>query len=310
MERWTNWLETISGFQGKTLEKILTSLVVILFLWIVRTVVVRILWRRTEDAQVRYRWHKSTMYTAVIIGMVLVSRIWFPAIQSLATLLGLVTAGVAIALQDLIKSMAGWGFILWRKPFAVGDRIEVGKHRGDVIDIRIFKFTLMEIGNWVDADQSTGRVLHLPNSLILSEVIANYSKGFELIWNEIPVLVTFESNWEKAKGILTEIAEKFGTRLTSDAEKRVKEASKRYMIFYTKLTPIVYTAVKDSGVMLTLRYLVEPRQRRGNEQAIWEHILREFSKCDDIDFAYPTQRFYQNALEGKQGTRPKSNNGE
>ena len=125
-----------------------------------------------------------------------------------------------------------------------------------------------------------------------------------------PVLITFESNWEKAKGILTEIAEKFGTRFTSDAEKRVKEASKRYMIFYTKLTPIVYTAVKDSGVMLTLRYLVEPRQRRGNEQAIWESILREFSKCDDIDFAYPTQRFYQNALEGKQGTRPKSNNGE
>ena len=130
MEQWTNWIETITGFQGKTLEKIFTSLVVILFLWIVRTVVVRILWRRTENAQVRYRWHKSTMYTAVFIGMVLVSRIWFPAIQSLATLLGLVTAGVAIALQDLIKSMAGWGFILWRKPFAVGDRIEVGKHRG------------------------------------------------------------------------------------------------------------------------------------------------------------------------------------
>ena len=67
---------------------------------------------------------------------------------------------------------------------------------------RIFMFTLMEIGNWVDADQSTGRVIHIPNGKVFKEVLANYSKGFQYIWNEIPVLVTFESNWKKAKEIL------------------------------------------------------------------------------------------------------------
>ena len=75
------------------------------------------------------------------------------------------------------------------------------------------------------------------------------------------------------------------------------------MIFYTKLTPTVYTAVKDSGVLLTIRYLCEPRRRRGTEEAIWEDVLTEFAKCDDIDFAYPTRRYFDNLLEGKHRAR-------
>jgi small-conductance mechanosensitive channel len=240
----------------------------------------------------------------VIIGIFLVVRVWFAGIQSLATFLGLITAGLAIALKDLVTSLAGWIFILWRRPFIVGDRIQVGEHRGDVIDVRVFKFSLMEIGNWVDAEQSTGRIIHIPNSLVLTNVLANYSQGFRFIWQEIPVLITFESNWQKAKEILLEIANKYALHLSSEAEKRVKEASKKYMVFYTTLTPTVYTTVKDSGVMLTIRYMIEPRKRRGSEQEIWEAILTEFGKNSDIDFAYPTTRFYNNPTEGKSGTKP------
>jgi small-conductance mechanosensitive channel len=171
-----------------------------------------------------------------------------------------------------------------------------------VIDIRIFQFTLLEIGNWVDADQSTGRVVHIPNGRVFSQSIANYTRGFQYIWNEIPVLVTFESDWEKAKRILTEIAEKHSASHTDAARQQLRQAARKFMIFYSKLTATVYTSVEDSGVLLTIRYLCEARQRRGSGQAIWEEILRRFSTCDDIDFAYPTQRFYDNLREG--GRRP------
>jgi hypothetical protein len=77
------------------------------------------------------------------------------------------------------------------------------------------------------------------------------------------------------------------------------ETSKKFMIFYTHLTPIVYTSVKDSGVMLTIRYLTDARKRRGTEMAIWENILEEFAKFKTIDFAYPTTRYYNNTLESK-----------
>jgi len=303
MDKLTDWIHEFTGFSPEIQTKIFTSLIVIIILWLIRIIVIRMVLRKTEDPYTRYRWRKTTIYTVVVMGLLIVGRIWFAGVQSIATFLGLMTAGLAIALQDLVKSVAGWIFLMWRKPFTIGDRIQVGGHAGDVIDIRLFKFSLVEIGNWVDADQSTGRVIHLPNSLIISDVIANYTRGFEFIWNEIPVLVTFESDWQKAKKILEVAAEKHAAHITKDAEKRIKEASKSYMIFFSALTPTVYTSVRDCGVLLTIRYLISPRTRRGSEQAVWEEILTEFSKCPDIDFAYPTQRFYNNVTEGKEGAR-------
>jgi len=200
----SNWLGNLIGVTSGTQQKLLISVTIILVLALFRTIILRIIWKKTEDAPFRYRWQKTITYITVIIGFFLVARVWFAGIQSLATFIGLITAGLAIALKDLVASFAGWIFILWRRPFIVGDRIEIGSYRGDVIDVRVFKFSLMEIGNWVDAEQSTGRIVHVPNSLVLTDVLANYSQGFRFIWHEIPVLITFESNWKKAKEILLE----------------------------------------------------------------------------------------------------------
>lgn len=308
MEKIISWIHDFSGIEPVLQGKLFSTIIIVLILWLFRLIAFRIVWKNTEDAQIRYRWRKWLTYIAVFMGMLLVGRVWFAGIGSFATYLGLLSAGLAIALKDLVTGIAGWFFILWRKPFNTGDRIQVGSFTGDVIDIRLFKFSLMEVGNWVDADQSTGRVAHVPNSFVLSEVVTNYSQGFRFIWNEVGVLVTFESNWEKAKDILKKIGQEHGAHLSAAAEKKLKEASKRYMIFYTSLTPTVYTSVKDSGVMLTLRYLIEPRSRRGSEQDVWEAILRHFAVCDDIDFAYPTQRFYNNQNEGKSGARAEKGN--
>ena len=304
MNKVIQWIEQFTGLGPDIQAKLFSSFLIILVLALLRAVALRIIWRRTEDVQVRYRWQKTVTYIAVIIGFFLVLRIWFAGIQSIATFFGLITAGLAIALKDLVTSLAGWAFLLWRRPFVVGDRIQIGNNRGDVIDIRVFKFSLIEIGNWVDAEQSTGRIIHVPNHLIFTEPLANYSQGFPYIWDEIPVLITFESNWEKAKMMLFEIANTHAHKFSEAAEKRIKEASKKFMVFYTTLTPTVYTTVKDSGVLLTIRFMTEPRKRRGSEQEIWEAILTEFGRCEDIDFAYPTQRFYNNLQEGKKGTKP------
>jgi small-conductance mechanosensitive channel len=304
----TGWFEKTFGFSPELQGKILTSVVIIFVLWLIRQIILRIYFRKKVDIRTQYRWRKSTVYIAFSIGFLLIGRIWFEGFNSLATFLGLLSAGLAIALKDPLVNLAGWMFIIWRKPFIVGDRIQIGNNAGDVIDIRIFQFTLMEIGNWVDAEQSTGRILHIPNGKVFNEIQANYTTGFNYIWNEIPVLLTFESNWKKAKDILSAIVNKNAEHLSKSAEERIKEASRKFMIFYTKLTPIVYTSVRDSGVMLTIRYLCDPRKRRSSEEEIWEDILLQFSEFDDIDFAYPTQRFYNNFAEGKKGTKPEASN--
>jgi len=301
----SQWLESALGIDPATQTKIATSILAIVLLWIVYIVITRLLVPRVEDLYVRYRTRKTSGYIIFLIGILVVGRIWIEGFQSLATYLGIVSAGLAIAMRDPLVNLAGWLFIIWRRPFEVGDRIEIGDHAGDVIDIRVFSFTLMEIGNWVEAEQSTGRVIHIPNGRVFNEAIANYSKGFQYIWNEIGVVITFESNWQKAKKILGEIANRHAEAVSKSAADRVRQAARKYMIFYRKLTPAVYTSVKEFGVQLTIRYLCEPRRRRDTAEAIWEDILTEFAKCDDIDFAYPTYRYYDNVVEGKPGTRPK-----
>jgi small-conductance mechanosensitive channel len=124
--------------------------------------------RRTEDGGALYRWRKGVAYTTMALGVLLVGRIWLAGSGSLATYLGLLSAALVIALQDPISNIVGWAFLVSRRPFEVDDRIEIGEFAGDVIDLRAFQFTLMEIRNWVDADQSTGRVLHLPNKKVVS----------------------------------------------------------------------------------------------------------------------------------------------
>jgi len=106
----------------------------------------------------------------------------------------------------------------------------------------------------VDADQSTGRIVHIPNQQVFTKALANYDKGFKYVWNEVPVVLTYESNWKKAKEILTAIAFKHAEHLTAEAERDLLAASQQFLINYKKLTPIVYTNTTPSGIQLTIRY--------------------------------------------------------
>ena len=298
------WIEQATSLSPETQENIVVSGVLILAVMVARAIALRIMRAQIEDVRTRYRWRKTITYITVVIGFLLVGRVWSEGIGELATFFGLLSAGLAIALKDPIVNLGGWLFIIWRRPFVVGDRVQLGPNAGDVIDQRIFQFIILEIGNWVAADQSTGRIIHVPNGLVFREPLANYTRGMQYIWNEIGVLVTFESDWKKAKAILEELIQEHAREAVEEAQAQMQKASRQFMIFYSTLTPTVYTDVRDSGVMLTMRYLCHPRRRRGTAQAIWEDLLTRFAEHDDIDFAYPTTRYYYNAVEGKPGTLP------
>ena len=285
-------------------RNLLYTFLIIILLGLTRWLLMRFIHRRyAENTRMLYNLRKTVEYASVIIGILLVGRLWLEGIGTLVTYLGLLSAGIAIALQDLIVALAGWMFIVWRRPFVVGDRIEIDEHAGDVIDIRLFSFSMLEIGRRIKAEQSTGRIIHIPNGKIFTEVLTNMHQGFPFIWNEIPVMVSFESDWEKAKAILVNIINDLAPDV-SEAVRKARRSGQRFVISYSNLSPTVYTSVADSGVVLTLRYMVDPRQRRGSEQDIWEAILRAFKHHWNIDFAYPTQREYLHFEEGKKPPNP------
>ncbi|MBN2898486.1 MAG: mechanosensitive ion channel [Clostridia bacterium] len=270
--------------------ELLGTLMVIFVIGVIRRVINRLLHSYIEDVQMYHKYRSITNKTCFTAIFVLLLLIWFKTGTSLGTFFGLLSAGIAIALKDLLANIAAWLFIIARKPFVIGDRIEIGNVAGDVVDSRIFQFTIMEIGNWVDADQSTGRIIHVPNHKVLTDNLANYSAGFEHIWNEIQVVITFESDRVKARALLEDVLNEHGEKYIQEVDQKLKKASKKYHILYKNLTPIIYTDVVDYGVKMTLRYLCKPRSRRTTVDNIWRDLLDRIDAEPSVELAYPTQR--------------------
>lgn len=287
------FIEKYIGFSAETANKIVLSVVVILILIVIRFILLTIVNRLKNSAKSKFHIRNTVSYFIVFIIIISLFRIWFTGFGSLATYLGLVSAGIAIALKDPLVDMAAWVFIVIWRPFEVGDRIEIGKIKGDVVNTNLFQFTLNEVGQWVDYEQSTGRIIHIPNSKVFTESQANYTQEFPYIWNEIDVMVTFESDWKKAKKILNRLINAHCESTVNEAEAAIKRSSKRNLIYFGKLTPIVWTDVQDSGVLLSMRYLCSPYHKRSSQSELWEAILDEFDTFEDIDLAYPTIRQYR-----------------
>ena len=273
------------------LLKLVYSVVTLVIIYVLILLLKNLVYKYVENKDRYYQIKKGLNYFQGFLIFLALLIIWLEVSANLTTYIGLLSAGIAVALKEVIADMAGWVFISSRHSFVVGDRIEINGIKGDVIDIRLFQFTVIEIGGWVDAEQSTGRLIDIPNSYVFVYPTTNYNKGFNYIWNEIKVLITFESDWELAKKLLKKVVIKDQNEIVADALKEIKQAARKYMIHYQNLGPIVYTDVKESGVELTLRYLCSPKKRRTSVTLIWEDILTEFAKYDQINLAYPTYTY-------------------
>jgi small-conductance mechanosensitive channel len=286
----------------ETLNGIVWTLFTLILILVLRRVARRLVATNVEDSDSAYRAHKIINYLATLVFLVTIAFIWIDAFDDLPTYLGLLSAGIAIALSDLLKNMAGWAFIMVRRPLELGDRIEIDGTKGDVVDIRLFRFSLMEVGGWVGADQSTGRLVHVPNGLVFTKELANYTEGFPYIWHEIPVLITFESDWKLAEELMLQVLRDQAPDIEGAAGTTIRATARRYSIRVGTLTPTVYLTVRDSGVQLTARFLVEVRTRRGREDRIWRAILEAFAEQPTIELAYPTVRtFFQEPIRLDRG---------
>ncbi len=273
------------------LGRAVVSLLVVAGLYVARRAAARWYVRTVADPDKQYRARKLIGYVFGVLTVLALGWIWFPFFGDLATFLGILSAGLAVALRDLFTNLAAWVYIVSQQPFVVGDRVEIAGNAGDVVDIRGLRFTLREIGNWVDADQPTGRLVHIPNGFVFSNPMANYTRDVPFVWHEVEVLVTFESDWRAAERHLLDALA--GQAIPDDdVSTATSRASARldYPIDYGDTTTGTYLAARESGVAITGRVLVEARRRRRANDGIWRTLLDAFADDPTVELAYPTVR--------------------
>ncbi len=285
---------------GTIFSNVFWSLAALAGMLLLRRAVGSLIDQRVADPTRRYRWNKTLRTLVWGLFAVIVAAIWLKGISGLATMVALVTAGLAIALRDPIVDLGGWLYIGSRQPFKVGDRIAIADQRGDVVDISPFVFSLMQIGDVVGGvRQSTGRVVMIPNKFVFTNPLVNENLVFDYIWREIAVVVTYESDWRRAKQVLEEIVVRRCADLTPLAQAQAQASLTRYMLADASFDPRVFTRAVDHGVELTMRFLSEIRGPREMEMIIWEDVLQAFEAEPAIDMAYTTSRVYSNREEGK-----------
>ena len=236
---------------------------------------------RIKDPNSRYRIRKGLQFLGYGAMALQVSILYREQLGGLTVVLGVAGAGIAFALQEVIASVAGWAAISFGGFFEVGDRVQLGGIKGDVIDIGILRTTLMELGQWVDGDLYNGRIVRVANSFLFKEPVFNYSGDFPFLWDEIKVPVKYGCDHRLARQVIQEVADEVVSPFATEAAQSWKHVARKYRVEDARIAPMVSLVANDNWMEFTLRYPVDFKARRITKDRLFEGILDRFNLQSD-----------------------------
>jgi small-conductance mechanosensitive channel len=231
--------------------------------------------RRFGRADARYKVRKFVVFSGYLSILLFLAILFEDRLGRLSFAFGVAGAGVAVALQDMLASIAGAFSIGFSKLYAVGDRVQIGDTRGDVIDIGLLRTTLLETGNWVSRDLYNGRIVRIPNSTVLKGSVFNYSQGFHFIWDEIKVLFTTTSDCQLARKMLLRVAKEAIGEYLVEAQTSWKAMSDNYKSANPPLEPTVALVVNAGSLEFTVSYVVDYTKRIAMQDQLFTKIVEE-----------------------------------
>ncbi len=244
---------------------------------------------RNREHSERFRKRQALKTIVVVLAIAAIVILWARTLQHAGTFLGLVGGGLAIALKEPLLAIAGRVAILAGHIYTVGDRVQVEKITGDVIDVGFFYTRMMELGNWIQGDQATGRIIQFSNSKIFGNTpVYNYTSNFSYIWDELMLPVTYASNIQVTTDILLKAGTEYTQEFLEGAQAQLDEMRRYFLVPSFELKPQVYMKVTSNWVELTMRYVVEPKRRRQASNFIWQKTFERLQGRDDITIASET----------------------
>jgi small-conductance mechanosensitive channel len=243
---------------------------------------------RIAEIKTKYSFRKGITVVFYILIAIVISIIWVENTQALVVSFGIIGAGIAIALQDVFRNFAGSIFIISSGLYSVGDRIEIDQKMGDVIDIGLWNTTLMEIRGWVDGDQPTGRITLVPNGVVISSPVFNYSKDFTFIWDEITIPLTYQSDWRQAIRIFSAILKEQNDKMVAEVEGAIERVGTKYYIIRKGVEPAIYLSTTSNWIQISMRYVVDVRQRRQVHNDLSQKMLAAVEESDVMEIGSST----------------------
>ncbi|UKN00446.1 mechanosensitive ion channel family protein [Paracrocinitomix mangrovi] len=252
----------------KGAQFLIISIIILTLFWLIRTAMTRSI----SDDAMRYRAKKISRFFSYLLIIIVGIIIFAGSSENLGTAIGLISAGLAFALQEVILAVAGWISIYSSRIYTTGDRIELNGVTGDVIDIGLTKTTLMEIGDWVKSDNYNGRIVKISNAFVFKQTVKNYSTDFPFLWDEVHIPIKYTSDINEMNKILNDVISKELKNYTEIAKTHWKQLTKKYLIEDAKVDPMISYKLTDNWLEFNLRYVVDYKSRMSTKSRIYQGI--------------------------------------
>lgn len=274
--KFCNIVESITTIKSKYIYLFIISIIVIVIMNILKRLVLKISFRKKLDSREKYMYKRKQSAMNTAITLLILSLLWIDYLKNFITIITFISTAITLSLKDIIFNFFSGIYIRTSNIFSLEDRIEVDGLKGDVVNINKTGFDLLEIGDRVNGEQSTGRIVHVPNSIVFTYPIKNYVRAFKYIWDEIKINIPLDADVYKTKKELYKIIKRNSIvrNIPNKMENEVRDASADYRIYFNNLEPIIYVEVVENHIELYLRFLVHPKKQRTIENSIWLDIIK------------------------------------
>jgi small-conductance mechanosensitive channel len=265
-------------------KNLVLSLFLISLIFLISKIVVKVVNTQDHLEGDLYNLLRIIRFLAIVLSLIVGASFLFQNLYAAAVSFGLISLIVGFALQAPIASFIAWIYLVFRRSYLVGDRIQIKDFRGDVVEISYLDTSILECsGDYLGNDRSSGRVIRFPNSLILREEVINYSgPQIPFIWNETPIQIAYTSDLHFVETCLLEASKgDFKDQYPQIAEQN-----------FEHWEPAVYFRINEFAWMeAVISYPVEPRDTTGRRNRILKLVLPMLNAAPDkVKFPEGTRR--------------------
>lgn len=257
---------------------IFRTILLLLFVNFFNKIITLVFSKKVKTSRTIFLFHQRLTIFLNIIAFIMTFVIWYPYLKNIMTIISFISAGITIAIRDVILNLFAGIYINTTKIFKLEDRIEIDGIKGDVVVIKALSFKILEVGDRINGEQSSGLIINIPNSFVFSKSLKNYNTAFKYIWDEIVINLDIDCDLEKNKKEILKIVNdnEIVSKIPKKMNKAIEDASVDYRLYYNHLEPIIYSKIVDRHIELNVRFLVHPKKARIIEDNIWTNIIKKY----------------------------------
>lgn len=272
----------LSFLKSSLFENLALLIVITIIILVVMRFVKQTISKRINDTDNKYRARKAANIFGYVLIAACVLFVYSDKLGNIGITLGLASAGIALALQEVITSFAGWISILFTSQIKIGQRVKIGDLTGDIIDIGVLKTTLMEVGDWVNGDLYNGRITTISNSFVFKNPIQNYSADYPFLWDEIEIPIRTESDYKRARLVFEQVTANVCGNFAKSSQETWEAMSDKFRVENARVNPMISLKFDENWITFTIRYVVDYRNRRSTKDQLFTAILDALAKEENI----------------------------